>query len=164
MRDAEDVLSLADGGAERDVLLFGLPGLLPSGHGCVCFLAAAVRRRRRRQRKFCLQAPRGNICYLLPPQLPSPRVPSHQLRPRIRAGLRRVEASTEAARLWRMGSSASCLWGGSKSTADRTGQTVAASPRSGTFHSFRSIPESRINPHDTRNSDGILLWYINFFY
>ena len=31
MRDAEDVLSLADGGAERHVLLLGLPGLLPSG-------------------------------------------------------------------------------------------------------------------------------------
>uniref|UniRef100_A0ACD5X179 Uncharacterized protein n=1 Tax=Avena sativa TaxID=4498 RepID=A0ACD5X179_AVESA len=30
-----------------------------------------------------------------------------------------------------MGTSASCLWGGSKSIPDRTGQTVAASPRSG---------------------------------
>jgi hypothetical protein len=31
--DAEDVLSLADGGAERHVLLLGLPRLLPPGHG-----------------------------------------------------------------------------------------------------------------------------------
>lgn len=31
MGDAEDVLALADGGAERHVLLLGLPHLLPPG-------------------------------------------------------------------------------------------------------------------------------------
>lgn len=56
VRDAEDVLPLADGGAERDVLLLGLPGLLPPRHGCVCLLAAAAAavkgKRRRRSLKM----------------------------------------------------------------------------------------------------------------
>jgi len=42
VRDAEDVLALADGGAERHVLLLGLPRLPPPGHGCVRVLAAAA--------------------------------------------------------------------------------------------------------------------------
>jgi len=42
VRDAEDVLALADGGSERHVLLLWLPRLPPPGHGWVRVLAAAA--------------------------------------------------------------------------------------------------------------------------
>uniref|UniRef100_A0A0A9F6P3 Cl25046_1a n=1 Tax=Arundo donax TaxID=35708 RepID=A0A0A9F6P3_ARUDO len=50
-RDAENVLALADGGAQRHVLLLGLPRLLPPGHGCDCVLAAEAAAAGRKRKK-----------------------------------------------------------------------------------------------------------------